>query len=212
MMANSDFIPDLFADFDSEENQSTSCKIQYFDDYACIIDQKDKVWIKLSSVGNNVLFTIFSKNIPTYCIGEKTQEKIEGTILCESDEDAKLCVSAMLTFIENGYGEKIHWLIGLDMEDLATGIFDGTTIKFLHKTFHFSPDEETIKEIKSKVKDSNVVLASFMIPDSDSWGYDSLETVSTEISRELKEESTFWWQISLIENIKDWTLDIWYRK
>ena len=211
-MANSDFISDLFADFDSEEEQSISCKIQYFDDYACIIDQKDKVWIKLSSVGNNVLFTIFSKNIPTHCIGEKTQEKIEGTILCESDEEAKLCVSAMLTFIENGYGEKSHWLIGLDMEDLATGIFDGTTIKFLQKTLHFPPDEETMAEIKSKVKDSTVVLASFIIPDGDSRGWVPLETVTDEITGEMKEESMFWWQISLIENIKDRTLDIWYRK
>lgn len=210
-MANSDFILDLFADFDSEEDQSISCKIQYFDNHACIIDQKANVWIKLSSVENNVLFTIFSKNIPTYCIGEKTQEKIEGTILCESDEDAKLCVSAMLTFMENGYGEKIHWLIGLDMEDLATDIFDGTTIKFLHKTFHFSPDEETMAEIKSKVRNSIVVLASFIIPAGDSWGWDSLETVNDEITGEMKEESTFWWQVSLIENVKDCTLDIWYR-
>ena len=210
-MANSDFISELFSDVDLEEDQSTPCKIQYFDDYACIIDQKNKMWVKLSPDGSNVKFEIFSHNIPTAYIGEKTQEKIEGTILCESDEDAKLCVSAMLTFIENGYGEKIHWLIDLDMEDLATDIFDGTTIKFLQKTLHFPPDEETMAEIKSKVKDSSVVLASFIIPDGDSRGWVPLETVTDEITGEMKEESMFWWQVSLIENVKDCTLDIWYR-
>ena len=210
-MANSDFISDLFADFDLEEDQSTPCKIQYFDDYACIIDQKANVWIKVSSVGNNVLFTIFSKNIPTYCIGEKIQEKIEGTILCESSEEANLCISGMLALIENGYGEKGHWLLGLDMEDLANSIFDGTTIKFLHKTIHFPPDEETMKEIKSKVKDSIVVLASFIIPDGNSWGWVPLETATDEIAEEMKAESMFWWQVSLVENSKDCTLDIWYR-
>lgn len=41
-MANSDFISELFSDVDLEEDQSTPCKIQYFDDYACIIDQKTR--------------------------------------------------------------------------------------------------------------------------------------------------------------------------
>lgn len=203
------FMPELFPDL--EEEQSIPCKVQYFDDHACIIDQKGKVWVKLSSVENNVAFTIFSKNIPTHCIGEKTQEKIEGTILCESSEQAKLCVSDMLAFIENGYGEKGRWLIGLDMEDLATGIFDGTTIKFLHKTIHFPPDEETMEEIKNKVKHSIVVLTSFIIPDSDSCGLNSLETINAEIAWATKAESMIWWQISLVEDVKDYTLTIWYR-
>ena len=210
-MANSDFISDLFTDFDSEEDQSTPCKIQYFDDYACIIDQQNKIWVKLTPNGSKVAFEIFSHNIPTAYIGEKTQEKIEGTILCESSEEASLCMSGMLSLIENGYGKKGHWLIGLDMEDLATGIFDGTTIKFLHKTIHFSPDKETMEEIKSKVKDSIVVLVSFIIPDGDSWGWVPLETMTDEIAGEMKAESMFWWQVSLDENIKDCTLDIWYR-
>ena len=142
---------------------------------------------------------------------EKTKEKIEETILCESSEQAKLCVSGMLAFIENGYGEKGRWLIGLDMEDLAISIFDRKTIKFLHKTFHFPPDEEAMEEIKSKVKDSIVVLTSFIIPDDDSWGLDQLETVNAEIERATKAESMIWWQVSLVENVKDYTLDIWYR-
>ena len=211
MMANSDFISDLFSDFDLEEDQSTPCKIQYFDDYACIIDQKNKMWGKLALNGSKVEFEIFSQNIPAKYIERKTQEKIEGIILCESYEQARLCISAMLTFIENGYGEKRYWLIGLDMEDLATGIFAGTTIKFLHKTIHFPPDEETMKEIKSKVKDSIVVLASFIIPDGNSWGWVPLETMTDEIAGEMKAEAMFWWQVSLVENSKDCTLDIWYR-
>ena len=211
-MANSDFISlmsELCSDLPADE--STPCKIQYFDDYACIIDQQNKIWVKLAPDGSNVKFEIFSHNIPTAYIGEKTPEKIEGTILCESSEQASLCISGMLALIENGYGEKGRWLLALDMEDLATDIFDGTTIKFLHKTIHFPPDGETMKEIKSKVKDSIVVLASFIIPAGDSWGWDSLETVNDEITGEMKEESTFWWQVSLIENVKDCTLDIWYR-
>ena len=117
----------------------------------------------------------------------------------------------MLAFIENGYGEKGRWLIGLDMEDLATGIFDGTTIKFLHKTIHFPPDEETMEEIKNKVKDSIVVLTSFIIPDSDSCGLNSLETINAEIAWATKAESMIWWQVSLVEDVKDYTLTIWYR-
>ena len=196
---------------DLPADESTPCKIQYFDDHACIIDQKDKVWVKLSSVGRHFEFEIFSHNIPIAYIGEKTQEKIEGAIVCESSEQASLCISGMLALIENGYGEKGHWLIGLDMEDLATGIFDGTTIKFLHKTFHCSPDEKAMEEIKSKVKDSIVVLTSFIIPDDDSWGWNQLEPVHAEIEWVTKAESMFWWQISLVENVKDYALDIWYR-
>ena len=211
-MSKPDFISlmsELCSDLPADE--STPCKIQYFDDYACIIDQQNKIWVKLTPNGSKVAFKIFSHNIPTAYIGEKTQEKIEGTILCESSEEANLCISGMLALIENGYGEKGHWLLGLDMEDLANSIFDGTTIKFLHKTIHFPPDEETMKEIKSKVKDSIVVLASFIIPAGDSWGWVPLETVTDEITGEMKAESMFWWQVSLVENSKDCTLDIWYR-
>ena len=211
-MSKPDFISlmsELCSDLPADE--STPCKIQYFDDYACIIDQQNKIWIKLTPNGSKVAFEIFSHNIPTAYIGEKTPEKIEGTILCESSEQASLCISGMLALIENGYGEKGHWLLGLDMEDLANSIFDGTTIKFLHKTIHFPPDEETMKEIKSKVKDSIVVLASFIIPDGNSWGWVPLETATDEIAGEMKAESMFWWQVSLVENSKDCTLDIWYR-
>ena len=210
-MANSDFISEWISDFDLEEDPSTPCRIQYFDDHAYIIDQKNNVWVKISSVGCNVEFKIFPQNIPTEYIGKKTQEKIEGTILCESPEQAKLCVSAMLSFIENGYGEKRCWLIGLDMEDLAIGIFNGTTIKFLHKTIHFPPNEEIMGEIKSKTKDSSVVLTSFISPEKDSWGWDQLETINAAIEQMMKADSTFCWQVSLNENAEKCTFDIWYR-
>ena len=211
-MSKPDFISlmaELCSDLPADE--STPCKIQYFDDYACIIDQKNKMWVKLSPNGSNVKFEIFSHNIPTAYIGEKTQEKIEGTILCESSEQASLCVSAMLSFIENGYGENRGWLIGLDVEDLANGIFDGTTIKFLHKTFHFPSNEETLKEIQSTVKDSIAILASFVLPEDISFDWTQFGTILTEIKEKMNADPMFWWQISLIENGKDCTLDIWYR-
>lgn len=133
---------------------------------------------------------------------------IEGSILCESNKDAKQCLHAIKELIENGYQEPLCWFVGMDMGDVFMH-FNGEPMKYLNKQFANSFDEASLKEISEYTKRAYNVFMSFIVPYSEHNGED-IDRAWRAIYPE-DDNSTVWWQCSIPKGETKRTIDVWFR-
>ena len=121
---------------------------------------ENSLWCELHVSENVCFYTFYPSHIPIVYGGEKDADERKGFILCESNEDADVCLQAIVSLIENGYGEKCNWLSALDMEDIIKHIFCGLPLRYLHQT---SNDLRT-EDFPEKLRDSRQIFAYFHLP------------------------------------------------
>jgi hypothetical protein len=132
---------------------------------------------------------------------------INGIVMCKSQDDASQCAVAIKELLLNGYDEKACWLIGMDVQDLVTSIFDGTTVNYFHKSFESSFDIESSQKGIERVKDSSVMLLSYTMLPVDNLS--DTEKVTGAISAN-NEDADILCQ-SFVRDSCYRAIDIWYR-
>ena len=187
------------------------------------VEINNDIWCELEVEHHVCKYKFLLMNIPSYVGGRKKSgdpdddwrlynkkdlpETIEGTILCDSDENAQQCMLSLKALVENGYGDHPSWMVGLDMGDLFIH-FNREAMKFFHKEFSITFDDESLKAIKDRVKDSDSVVYSFSIPAEEDFHLNQIETAYEKILPDKDAEVL--WQLSLGKGSAR-TLDIWYR-
>ena len=187
------------------------------------VEINNDIWCELEVEHHVCKYKFLLMNIPSYVGGRKKSgdpdddwrlynkkdlpETIEGTILCDSDENAQQCMLSLKALVENGYGNHPSWMVGLDMGDLFKH-FDGKPMKFLHKAFGSTFDDESLKTIKERVKNFDSVVYSFSIPEEEDFHLNQIEMAYEKILPNRDAEVL--WQLSLVKGSAR-TLDILYR-
>ena len=193
-----------------------------------IID--NEVWCELEVEGSICKYKFLLKNIPCYIGGHKKTgegddyyssfslyptppEVIEGTISCDSSEDANQCAVSIERLIRSGYGDQQMkyggWFVGMDMAIIFVQ-FNGEPMKFLHRTFEHSFDEESLIQIQMEIKDANVTFHYFLLPEKDAYN-GCLSEVDEAYEKLLPDgDAELIWQFSIPSNCKR-AVSIWYR-
>ena len=185
----------------------------------------NNVWCELEIEGSICKYKFFLLNIPCFIGGHKKtrdgddclehnwhevpSEVIEGMIFCDSNEDAKQCAMSINRLIRSGYEERQgDWFIGMDMADVFIQ-FNGEPMKFIHRTFEHSFDEESLIQIQKKINDANCVFHYFLSPKNEV--NKVLYEVDDAYEKVLPEgDSELIWQLSILNDCKR-TVSIWYR-
>lgn len=196
---------DIFADYKYYPNQLVYHKV--FDALERIssktIKIKDNAWCNLNVASDKCIYTFFPSHIPGEYGGVPDADIIQGTIECDSNENANRCLQAIESLIENGYGKTLNWLIALDMGDIMTHIFNGESMQFLHGEI----DALQTNDLAKYLAKAKTVFAYFELSnDCKSTAY--YESVLEEISSITN--ASVWSQVCY--HSKDiCNLHIWYR-
>jgi hypothetical protein len=185
------------------------------------------VWCELEIEANVCKYKFLLLNIPCCYGGHKKTgdyldnywernwrkvppEVIEGGILCDSNEDAKLCATSIERLIRSGYEEQQGgWLVGMDMADVFMQ-FSGEPMRFLQRTFTDAFDEERLMQIQKRIKDAHLTFHFFVLPESEIYNR-RLDEVDSAYEKILPDvEAELLWQLSL-PNDCNRTVSVWYR-
>ena len=149
------------------------------------------------------IYTFFPSHIPGEYGGVPDADIIQGTIECDSNENANRCLQAIESLIENGYGKTLNWLIALDMGDIMTYIFNGESMKFLHQGI----DALQTSDLAKHLAEAKTVFAYFELSNNcKSTAY--YESVLEEISSITN--ASVWSQVCY--HSKDiCNVHLWYR-
>ena len=187
----------------------------------------NEVWCELEVEGSICKYKFFLLNIPCAYGGHKKTgegddywksplypmppEVIEGRVYCDSNEDAKQCAVSIERLIKSGYGDQEiqygGWLVGMDMAILFVQ-FNGEPMRFLHRTFEDSFDEESLIKIQRKIKDASLIFHYFLLPEREA--NKVLYEVDEAYEKTLPEgDAVLIWQFSIPSDCKR-SVSIWY--
>ena len=184
------------------------------------------IWCELEVEGSICKYKFFLLNIPCYIGGHKKTgdqldnywennwrkvppEVIEGVIICDSNEDAEVCVASIERLIRSGYEiNQGGWLIGMDMADVFMQ-FNGEPMSFLHESFENHYDDQGLMQIQKKIKNACHVFYVFLFPeDNVLTGSDEIDIAYDKVLPDVDAE--IFWQISLPNECQR-AVSVWYR-
>ena len=100
------------------------------------------------------------------------------------------------------------WFVGMDMAIIFVQ-FNGEPMKFLHRTFEHSFDEECLMQIQQEIKEANGVFHYFLLPENEA--NKVLYEVDEAYEKLLPDgDAELIWQFSIPSNCKR-AVSIWYR-